>query len=100
MRHRFCWMAVRMLGSVLFEPIGLIHILQNDPDALGHVLKRELIISYMDRPDIIGCPCLPDKINLPGFPAERSSIPHILSGTYTRMRSTGARCYIRRPTLG
>jgi hypothetical protein len=33
-------MAVRMLGSVRFEPTGLIHILQNDPDALGHVLKR------------------------------------------------------------
>jgi hypothetical protein len=57
-------------------------------------------LTFMDRPGIIGGPCLPDKINLPGFPAERSSFPHILSGAYTRMRSAGARCYTRRPILG
>jgi hypothetical protein len=31
MGHRFCWMAVRTLGSVRFEP-RLIHVLQNRPD--------------------------------------------------------------------
>jgi len=36
--HRFCWMAVRTLGSVRFEPAGLIHFLQNRPDTIEHVI--------------------------------------------------------------
>ena len=38
MGHRFRWMAVRTLGSVRFEPAGLIHVLQNQPGILKHVL--------------------------------------------------------------
>ena len=36
--HRFRWTAVRTLGSVRFEPAGLIHSLQNRPGALKHVI--------------------------------------------------------------
>jgi ADP-ribose pyrophosphatase YjhB (NUDIX family) len=36
--HRFRWMAVRTLGSVRFEPAGLIDVLQNRADTLGHVI--------------------------------------------------------------
>lgn len=36
--HRFSWMGVRTLGSVQFEPAGLIHLLQNHPGTLKHVI--------------------------------------------------------------
>ena len=38
--HKFCWMAVRSLGSVRFEPAGLVHVLQDRPDTLRHVIIR------------------------------------------------------------
>ena len=38
MGHRFCWMAVPALGSVRFEPAGLVQVLQGRPDTLEHVL--------------------------------------------------------------
>jgi ADP-ribose pyrophosphatase YjhB (NUDIX family) len=36
--HRFCWMPVRALGSVHFEPAGLIPVLQDFGDTLQHVV--------------------------------------------------------------
>jgi hypothetical protein len=35
--HRFCWMAVRTLGSARFEPAGPVHVLQACRDTLEHV---------------------------------------------------------------
>jgi len=36
--HRFCWTAVPALGSVRFEPAGLVPILQARPRTLKHVV--------------------------------------------------------------
>jgi ADP-ribose pyrophosphatase YjhB (NUDIX family) len=36
--HEFRWMPVRTLGSVRFEPAGLVHVLQGRPDTLKHVV--------------------------------------------------------------
>ena len=36
--HRFCWTAVPTIGSVRFEPAGLVPILQARPDSLKHVV--------------------------------------------------------------
>jgi hypothetical protein len=36
--HIFRWTAVRTLGSVPFEPAGLIHRLQNHPGTFEHVM--------------------------------------------------------------
>ena len=38
MGHRFCWMAVRTLGTVRFEPVGLVHVLQDRRDTPEHVV--------------------------------------------------------------
>jgi ADP-ribose pyrophosphatase YjhB (NUDIX family) len=38
MGHEFCWMAVSTLGSVRFEPAGLVHVLQDRSDTLEHVV--------------------------------------------------------------
>jgi ADP-ribose pyrophosphatase YjhB (NUDIX family) len=38
MGHKFRWMPVRTLGSVRFEPAGLLHVLQGRPDTLEHVV--------------------------------------------------------------
>jgi rhizosphere induced protein len=54
----------------------------------------------MDRPGFFGGPCLPDTINLPFFPAARSSFPHILSGECICRRSAGALCYTSQPIPG
>jgi ADP-ribose pyrophosphatase YjhB (NUDIX family) len=36
--HSFRWVPVTGLGSVAFEPAGLVPVLQDLPDALGHVV--------------------------------------------------------------
>jgi len=36
--HKFCWMPVRALGSVRFEPAGLIPVLQDLGNSLQHVI--------------------------------------------------------------
>jgi ADP-ribose pyrophosphatase YjhB (NUDIX family) len=36
--HKFRWIQVRTLGSVRFEPAGLVHVLQARPDTLEHVV--------------------------------------------------------------
>ena len=36
--HRFCWTTVPALGSVRFEPAGLVPTLQARPDTLKHVV--------------------------------------------------------------
>jgi ADP-ribose pyrophosphatase YjhB (NUDIX family) len=36
--HKFCWMPVRALGSVRFEPAGLIPVLQDPGDVPQHVI--------------------------------------------------------------
>jgi hypothetical protein len=59
-----------------------------------------LEVVTLDRPGFFGGPCLPDAINLPFFPAPRSSFPHILSGECTCRRSAGARCYTSQPIPG
>ena len=74
------------------------------PD-LTHILRRfaedhMLTGQMLDRPGFCGGPCLPDMINLPFFPAVRSSFPHILSAEYTCRRSAGARCYTSQPIPG
>lgn len=38
--HRFCRMAVPALGSVRFEPAGLVPVLQSRPDTLERVVLR------------------------------------------------------------
>src|SRR5580658_7151362 len=53
--------------------------------------------AHVDRPGFFGGTFLPDAINLPFFPAPRSSFPHILSGECTCRRSAGARCYTSQP---
>jgi len=54
----------------------------------------------VDRPGFFGDPCLPNMINLPFFPAARSSFPRILSAECTCRRSAGAQCYTSRPIPG
>jgi hypothetical protein len=54
-------------------------------------------LHVVDRPGFFVGLCLPDSINLPFFPAGRSSFPHILSGEYTCKRSAVARCYTSQP---
>ena len=72
---------------------------QNDP-LLGLHGFFPLPSDTVDRPGFFGGPCLPNVINLPFFPAARSSFPRILSGEYTCRRSAGAQCYTSRPTPG
>jgi ADP-ribose pyrophosphatase YjhB (NUDIX family) len=36
--HRFCWTALTTLGSIRFEPAGLVHVLQGRLDTLAHVV--------------------------------------------------------------
>ena len=36
--HRFRWIAIPSLGSVRFEPAGLVRVLQDHPDTLKHVV--------------------------------------------------------------
>ena len=54
----------------------------------------------LDRPGFFGGTFLADAINLPFFPAPRSSFPHILSGECTCRRSAAARCYTSQPIPG
>lgn len=39
MGHKFCWTAARTLGSVRFEPAGLLHLLQSRPHTLEHIYR-------------------------------------------------------------
>ncbi len=54
----------------------------------------------LGRPGFFGGPCLPNVINLPCFPAARSSFPHILSVECTCRRSAAAQCYTSQPIPG
>ncbi len=38
--HRFRWIAIPSLGSVRFEPAGLVRVLQDHPDTLRQVIIR------------------------------------------------------------
>jgi len=58
---------------------------------------EQLVNDRLDRPGFFRGACLPDAINLPFFPAARSSFPRILSGECTCRRSAGARCYTSQP---
>ena len=64
------------------------------------LLRHRLGMEILDRPGFFGGTFLPDVINLPFFPAVRSSFPRILSGECTCRRSAAARCYTSQPIPG
>ena len=69
------------------------------PQGTGlHCLRH--YFATLDRPGFFGGQSLPNTINLPFFPAARSSFPHILSAECTCRRSAGARCYTSQPIPG
>jgi dihydrofolate reductase len=69
------------------------------PQLVRSLLADELI-DELDRPGFFGGIYLPDVINLPFFPAARSSFPRILSAECICRRSAGVRCYTSQPIPG